>query len=178
VIDADGVTRLYDRHARELLGFFVRRTRDPELSLDLLAETFLAAFERRAQCRAVTDSRRAAWLYKIAATKLAGHYRRGAIERRATDRFAVEQRSLTATESEAMRRLADEPESPRLERALAELSADQREAIRLRVIEEHPYADVSKRLGVSEPVVRARVSRGLRALRRIATDGRGGNRDG
>jgi DNA-directed RNA polymerase specialized sigma24 family protein len=51
-MDADRVLALYDRHSRELLGFFTRRTRDPHLALDLLSETFLAAFEHRDQCRA------------------------------------------------------------------------------------------------------------------------------
>ena len=34
-MDAARVLALYDRHARELLGFFTRRTRDPHLALDL-----------------------------------------------------------------------------------------------------------------------------------------------
>ena len=49
---------------------------------------------------------------------------------------------------------------------LASLGADQREALQLRVVSELPYAVVAQRLGVSEAVVRARVSRGLRALAR------------
>ena len=47
---------------------------------------------------------------------------------------------------------------------LARLSAEQREALRLRVVEERSYAEVALVLGVSEQAVRARVSRGLRAL--------------
>jgi DNA-directed RNA polymerase specialized sigma24 family protein len=78
---AQRVLSLYDRHARELLGFFTRRTRDPQLALDLLSETFLAAFEHRGQCRAGSDGEAAAWLYRIAANRLAAHFRRGAIER-------------------------------------------------------------------------------------------------
>ncbi len=69
-MDADGVLALYDRHARELLGFFNRRTRDPHLALDLLSETFLAAFEHREQCRARSEGEAAAWLYRIAANQV------------------------------------------------------------------------------------------------------------
>jgi RNA polymerase sigma-70 factor (ECF subfamily) len=47
---------------------------------------------------------------------------------------------------------------------LACLGADQRAAVRLRVVDELPYAVVAQRLGVSEATARARVSRGLRAL--------------
>jgi RNA polymerase sigma-70 factor (ECF subfamily) len=47
---------------------------------------------------------------------------------------------------------------------LAALSGSQREALRLRIVEELPYSDVARELGVSEATARARVSRGLRAL--------------
>ena len=46
-MDGEDIIGLYDRHARQLLGFFMRRTRDPQLALDLLGETFLAVFENR-----------------------------------------------------------------------------------------------------------------------------------
>ena len=48
--------------------------------------------------------------------------------------------------------------------ALAELGPQQREAVRLRVVDELGYPAVAARLGVSEQTARARVSRGLRAL--------------
>jgi RNA polymerase sigma-70 factor (ECF subfamily) len=47
---------------------------------------------------------------------------------------------------------------------LARLTADQREALRLRVVEERSYEEVAASLGVSEATARARVSRGLRAM--------------
>jgi RNA polymerase sigma-70 factor (ECF subfamily) len=47
---------------------------------------------------------------------------------------------------------------------LARLSVEQRDALQLRVVEERPYPEVARVLGVSEQAARARVSRGLRAL--------------
>ena len=44
------------------------------------------------------------------------------------------------------------------------LAADQREAVKLRVIDELPYPEVAAALAVSEQTARARVSRGLRRL--------------
>ena len=49
---------------------------------------------------------------------------------------------------------------------LARLSVEQRDALRLRVVEERSYAQVADALGISEQAARARVSRGLRALAR------------
>ena len=48
--------------------------------------------------------------------------------------------------------------------AFSDLSGDQREALRLRVIDELPYPEIAESLGVSEQTARARVSRGLRRL--------------
>jgi RNA polymerase sigma-70 factor (ECF subfamily) len=47
---------------------------------------------------------------------------------------------------------------------MSELSTAQRDALRLRVVDDLPYSTVAARLGISEPTARARVSRALRAL--------------
>jgi DNA-directed RNA polymerase specialized sigma24 family protein len=41
----------YDRHARSVLAYFARRTRDPESAADLTAETFAAAIVSRRRFR-------------------------------------------------------------------------------------------------------------------------------
>ena len=50
-------------------------------------------------------------------------------------------------------------------RHLERLPTDQREAVRLRVLEELDYDEIAARTGASEPAVRQRVSRGLKWLR-------------
>lgn len=166
-MDSNGLLELYDAHARELLGFFARRTGDAQVSLDLLGETFLSAFEQRRRCRGRTERERAAWLYRIAANKLTDHYRRTASERRALDRLGGELRRLSGDEVVAIEQLAERHEyADRLGAALDGLSEEQRHAIQLRVLDEHPYPVVSHELGISEPAARARVSRGLRTLLR------------
>ena len=52
----------------------------------------------------------------------------------------------------------------KLAAAFRELRPDQREALRLRVIEGRSYRESARVLGCSEDVVRARVSRGLKRL--------------
>jgi RNA polymerase sigma-70 factor (ECF subfamily) len=47
---------------------------------------------------------------------------------------------------------------------VARLSPDQAYAVQQRIVVERGYDDLAAELGVSEDVVRARVSRGLRAL--------------
>jgi len=166
-MDASDIIALYDRHAREIVGYLTQRSGDPQLALDLTAATFLRAFEQRGRCRATGDRQRAAWLYRIAANELADHYRRGVKEGRLVTRLGAELRPLTDGELATIKDLAGSGDlEERVTAAMQELSSEQQAAVRLRVIEERPYSEVAQELGVSQQTVRARVSRGLRALRR------------
>jgi RNA polymerase sigma-70 factor (ECF subfamily) len=51
--------------------------------------------------------------------------------------------------------------------ALAQLPEGQRKAVRLRVVDELPYAQVAQRLGCSEGAARVRVTRGLAQLAEV-----------
>ena len=55
---------LYNRHARRLQGFFVRRLGDGELAADLMHDTFLRLYDARERYREGQSFR--AWLYTIA----------------------------------------------------------------------------------------------------------------
>ena len=62
----------YDRHARSVLGYFARRTGDPEAAADLTAETFASAIV--AQRRFTAGGAPAtAWLFAIASRRLADY---------------------------------------------------------------------------------------------------------
>ena len=43
--DPEAFARFYERYERSIVGYFMRRTADPELTADLTAETFAAALE-------------------------------------------------------------------------------------------------------------------------------------
>jgi RNA polymerase sigma factor (sigma-70 family) len=161
-------TAFYRANAGRLLAYFTRRTYDAEVALDLTAETFAEAFRRRAAFR--DDGRGEAerrWLFGIGKRILLRYYRRGRVERAAIERLGLELPRLSAVEQQQIEQQAglDELRAV-LDASLQELSPDQRDALRLRVVDDLPYATVARRLGVSEPTARARVSRGLRVLGR------------
>ena len=85
-----GFAEAYDRHARSILVFLVRRTCDPDTAMDLTAETFAQAFTSRRRFRGTTDEDAAAWLFAIARNVLSRYVRRGSAERRALRRLGVE----------------------------------------------------------------------------------------
>jgi RNA polymerase sigma factor (sigma-70 family) len=165
-LDADGVARLYAVHAEAMLGFFMRRTYQPEVSMDLVAETFACAFRDRGRCRGSDEREQAAWLYGIARHRLIDFARRGRVEHEALERLGFQRRALTDDEYERVEELAGlEEVRERLAAGLDGLGDEQRAALRLRVIEERSYAELAVILDVSEQTARARVSRALRAMR-------------
>jgi RNA polymerase sigma factor (sigma-70 family) len=164
-MDADDIARLYAAHARGLVAYFARRTFDPQVASELMAETFAAAVADRRAFRGSGEEAAAGWLYGIARHQLSGWYRKAAVERRMLGRLGLEPPVLSDVEYERVEELAGLAElRARVAALLEELPAEARDALHLRVVEERSYAEVAAALGVAEPAARARVSRALRGL--------------
>ena len=159
--DTEAFGVFYDRHVRTVLGYFARRTGDAQVAADLTAETFASAIVAQRRYRP-TGAPALAWLFKIAARRLADYQRRGAVERRMRRALAMRTPRVTPDDAATIAVLADEAVGV----LLAELPSKQREAIAAHVIDERDYAELASELQVSEAAVRQRVSRGLSALRR------------
>jgi len=152
----------YRRNFESLLGFFARRTRDPELAADLTAETFAAALTARRRYRPEMG-RADSWLYSIAYHKLADAQRRGAAEDRARRRLGMERIELTDRDLARIEQLADDN---RAQASIEALPPAQRDAIKAHIVRGRSYEDIAVSLNTSEAVVRKRVSRGLAAVRK------------
>jgi RNA polymerase sigma factor (sigma-70 family) len=165
VIDLE---RLYVRYREDVLLFLARRTADPEVALDLWAETFAQALAGRRRYRGTTEEEARGWLYAIARKQLALYYRRGRTEARATARLNLE-RVVPQPEVLAIiaRRAGLGELRAQLSVALEELSPAVRRAVQLRIVDELAYTDVAEHMGISEQAARARVSRGLLSLARL-----------
>lgn len=165
-LDADALAALYEAHATRMTGYFVRRLGDPATAVDLMADTFARAFAARRGFAGATEDEALGWLYGIAVNVLRRYLRDGSIEQRALQRWSIERRTLDDEDVAAAWEVASTDQlDDRLASAIARLSLEQQEAIRLRIVEELDYEDIATRLGVTETTVRARVSRGLRQLR-------------
>ncbi len=165
-LESADLTRLYERTARPLLVFFQRRVDDPEVAVDLMADCFTIALERRDQFRGEGDDALSGWLWSIAQSVLREYERREGSARRWARRLGRERRSLTDKEIERIEDLASSQSiRDAVVRSLDRLPADQREAVRLRVVEGMPYADVAARLGLTASGTRTMVTRAMRILR-------------
>jgi RNA polymerase sigma-70 factor, ECF subfamily len=134
-LDSEALAGLYRAHAEPMLVYFVRRSYDAQLGLDLVAETFARAHARRRRFRGATGREAEAWLWTIARNVLKDALRHGRAEQRALARLAVQAPRLAEDEVERVEALAGLPDlRAALADALAGLVPEQREALRLRVV--------------------------------------------
>jgi RNA polymerase sigma factor (sigma-70 family) len=165
--DPAAFRELYDRWADRLLAYFYRRVFDAEVAADLLAETFAVAFERRHRFRD-TGRPGAAWLFGIAQKELAHWVRHRAAEQRAVRRLGIQVPALDNESIARIEALADaRAHRTALQAALGQMTDRERDAVRLRVLEELDYPTIAATLGCSEGAARGRVHRGLVRLARL-----------
>jgi RNA polymerase sigma factor (sigma-70 family) len=168
--DPDAFVAYYDRHERAVVAYVGALLRDPDVTVDVVAETFARAFQSRATFREEASGR--AWLLGIARHVVLASWRRGRVENEA--RRELQMRTLAMSEEtlREVERTVLESEEAVVAAWLSDLPADQREAVRRRVLAEDDYAAIAADLDCSEAVVRQRVSRGLATLRRNRTEPR------
>jgi RNA polymerase sigma factor (sigma-70 family) len=162
--DTGAFTELYRRHAEDILRYFARRTLDPEAAAELTAETFAAAFATRAN---YTDMgvNGVAWVYGIARNQLGRFFRTQTVTAASRRRLGMPERQLAPDDYERIEDLVDfAPIRTAIVEALETISTDQREALRLHVIDGLSYPAVAERFACTEANARQRVSRGLRKL--------------
>ena len=131
---------------------------------DLTAETFARALERWHRF----DPRRGGprtWLCQLARSTALDHFRAEDRRRRREGRYAV------AELHESTEPVFGEGLSPALERALAQLSAAEREVVALRVVLELDGEGAARVLGISTTACSTRLSRALAKLEKEVSAG-------
>jgi RNA polymerase sigma factor (sigma-70 family) len=165
--DPEEFDDFYRSESEGVLLFFARRTLDPELALDLTAETFARSYTAWRGLRGEAPEQRQAWLYTIARRQLSRYLRRGRVERRALIALGIQRPTMHEDDLVQIEQRAELTQlRATLSDELERLSATQRRALQLRIVEELPYAEVARDLQITELAARTRVSRGLRALSR------------
>ncbi len=155
--DTDAIAALFDRHADELTGFFVRQTGDRSVALDLVQTTFERILKYRRGFRG--DALFRTWMYRIA---------RNAMHSRWTTESSAKERARKWMQDQPE---TVEPEEPsdaadRLQQALKTMSPAGREVLLLAKIQQLNYDDVADILGCSNGAVKVRVYRAMQELRK------------
>ncbi|HEX4110566.1 MAG TPA: RNA polymerase sigma factor [Solirubrobacteraceae bacterium] len=152
---------LYPKVLRALSG----QCPNLQIALDISAETFAKAFEKRGSLRGTSWEAACGWVWAIARNELAQYHRRNAVETAALDRLGIERCRPSEDAVRELERLAavDDME-PALTRAVAALPPDQQDVLRLRFHAERSNREIAQTLKLSEETVRKRLSRALRSL--------------
>ena len=152
------------RHLDDVHAFLVYLTGDRAVAEDLTAETFARALERWHRY----DPRRGGartWLCQVARSAALDYFRAEDRRRRREGRYAV------AELRESAEPVFGEGLSPALERALAQLSAAEREVVALRVVLELDGEGAARVLGISTTACSTRLSRALTKLEKEVSAG-------
>lgn len=157
------LTRLYDAHARDLHRYLARRL-DTETADDLVAETFLVAWEQRARYDPARGVARA-WLFGIATNLLRRHARVEAATLRAMARDAG-RAAVAEQEDTASAARVDAGRAARsLAAGLAELRAEERDVLLLVAWAALRPVEIATALDLDVRTVRTRLHRARTRLR-------------
>jgi RNA polymerase sigma factor (sigma-70 family) len=163
--DPEAIVSLYDRHVARLVAALAAASGDRELAFDLAQETFARALESGHRVKMEEGESAWPWLWTVARNLLRDAQRRNAVDRSARRRLGI---ATVGYDDQAVDDLIARVDAEELRsilgRALAGLPAEQRDAVVGRVVLEHDYAALAG-ASANETAIRARVSRGLRALR-------------
>ncbi len=151
---------LYEENRRTLHAYFLGRTGDSELALDLLQETFFRVWRGVQSLEALPPEKHRYWLFSIARNLVVDTYRKRGADERAQQRLPE-----PATYAEAAERTAEEHEQlAELDAAIRKLPDDLREVLVLSVLGERNSTEIGEILGRPPGTVRYQLAQARRRL--------------
>ena len=160
--EPDRFAPLFDRHAPHIHRYLARRV-GRQAADDLVAETFLVAFRKRAGYDArFSDAR--PWLYGIATNLIAQHRREEARQLRLRQASGPDPVQHDHAERAAQDVTAQSIRAP-LAEALARLARPDRDVLLLIAWEQLSYDEVARALSIPVGTVRSRLHRARTKIR-------------
>jgi RNA polymerase sigma-70 factor, ECF subfamily len=156
---APDLERLYDEHAQALFAFLLNFTRDENDTRDVLQEIFTRLARDPRLLRGARDER--AFLIRLAHNAAIDLMRRRGTRQKYHDQFAGEEASIFAADENPD--VAAFRES--LSRALAELPADQRAVVHLKLWENLTFDQIATALDIPPNTAASRYRYGIDKMR-------------
>ncbi|MGI5377373.1 RNA polymerase sigma factor [Streptomyces sp. CA-251387] len=162
----DAFAVIFDRYADDIHRYIARRL-GSDTADDLMAETFVIAFQRRRRYD-LSHAHARPWLYGIATNLIGRHRREEARRLRALSRMAAlpPGREDSGPEEAVTERLGAWETHGTVAGALAELPARYRDVLLVVAWGELDYEEAARALGVPVGTVRSRLHRARTRLRR------------
>ncbi|MFZ0635126.1 MAG: sigma-70 family RNA polymerase sigma factor [Candidatus Acidiferrales bacterium] len=166
--DGPAWEELVQRHARRVFNICYRFTGNGTDAEDLSQEVFLKVFKSLTSYQESSGGF-TTWLTSVTRNLLVDHYRRTKRDR-LTDSLddempQVEEKHTVGRTPDKV--LAEAELSSQIQRGLARLSPDLREAVILRDLQGLEYSEIQEVLSVPEGTVKSRINRGRIELARI-----------
>ncbi|MBN1563781.1 MAG: sigma-70 family RNA polymerase sigma factor [Anaerolineae bacterium] len=159
--DSDAMANLYRRHVGSITRYIAYRVSDQAVIEDLTAEVFLRMVEGLPNYE-ITGAPFEAWLYRIAAARIATFYRKR--ERRPEEAL---HENLQSGQTAPEQLLQNTEELDDLREALNQLNDEQQTILILRFVERKSHEEVASVLGKSERAVATAQHRALKKLARL-----------
>jgi len=150
--------RLYNHYVQPVYRYLYSRVGTARDAEDLTSQTFMAAFEYLPRYR--ESGQFAAWLFRIARSKLMNHFRS---HRREVELDAAKD---IASDEDTLGHLIQDDELNCLKSLIAKLDPGELDLIRLRYVAELTFAEIADLLGKREEAVKQSVYRLLTRLKR------------
>lgn len=147
---------LYEKYINKIYKFIYYRTFSPELTEDLVSQTFFKALRSLDSFRGENFS---AWLYQIARNNVIDHYRLK------KDNISIEDVWNLREEKDWEGDLDTKNKLEEVKKIIKNLDPRQQEIILMRVWEEIPYREIAQILGKSEGSCKMAFSRAIKELK-------------
>jgi len=165
--DGPSWEELVRRHTRRVYNLCYRFTANSAAAEDLSQEVFIRVYRTLPSYQS-TQGAFATWLTSVTRNLLVDHYRRTRRDRLTDSIDSVPQLEEQPSPMRTPERLAQARElSVQVQRGLARLSPELREAVILRDLQGLDYAEIRSVLQVPEGTVKSRINRGRIELARI-----------
>jgi RNA polymerase sigma-70 factor (ECF subfamily) len=155
--DREAFGLLIRRYEAGLLRFATRMLRSRDAAADAVAESFVRAYRHLASCR--DPARLRTWLYRIVSNRCKSH-----LARRSVADLPLDEAPPVADPADNEAALEQAEQLVLVERALARLSPEKREAFVLKHVEGLSYQEMAAVTGERIPTLKMRVHRAREAL--------------
>ena len=149
--------KLYDRFLQPVYRYLYSRLGNAHEAEDVTSLTFIAAYEALPKYR--EQGQFAAWLFRIARSKMNDHFRRNRYE---VDLEAVER---TTAGEDALGAFIQDEELQQLRSVIKELNPEEQDLIRLRYVADLSFVEMADLLGKREDAVKKSMYRLLARLK-------------
>jgi RNA polymerase sigma-70 factor (ECF subfamily) len=160
--DASAFELLYSRHRGPLFRFMLHQVREHGTAEELYQDVWQRVISARR--RYTPEAKFSTWLFQIAHNRLTDHWR--SLQHRPPAPFDAEERTAREADPQTPeRQLSAFEERRRLQLALEELPAEQREVVLLRLEQELSLEQIGEITGVGRETVKSRLRYALDKLR-------------